>query len=80
MKLLQHNLMQARISPSLGVDQQSLLEQNFQQQSLLEQNLKQQVRNGPKISYIMYILINNTLRMLRIVQMFDFSGYFRLAI
>ncbi|CAB3232975.1 unnamed protein product [Arctia plantaginis] len=43
MKLLQHNLMQTRISPSLGVDQQSLLEQNFQQQSLLEQNLKQQV-------------------------------------
>lgn len=36
MQLLQHNLMQARISPS---DQQLLQ----QQQVLLEQNIKQQV-------------------------------------
>lgn len=39
MKLLQHNLMQARISPSLSVDQQSLLEQNLKQQVMMEQNL-----------------------------------------
>lgn len=38
MKLLQHNLMQARMSPSLTTDQQLL-----QQQALIEHKLKQQV-------------------------------------
>ncbi|CAG9569872.1 unnamed protein product [Danaus chrysippus] len=47
MMVLQHNLMQARISPSLTADQQLLqqkqfLEQNLKQQVMIEQNLLQQ--------------------------------------